>query len=92
LSKEIARSINKKGVVTDDIILEIVTKRLRERDCWSIGWILDGFPRSIEQLNEMESRGLAPDKIIFLEWESELETAESRSHPGTFIGEYWIYA
>jgi adenylate kinase family enzyme len=36
-------------LVPDDVIIGIVVERLREQDCTTRGWLLDGFPRSAPQ-------------------------------------------
>lgn len=40
-------------LVSDDIILKLLKDRLQEKDCEN-GYILDGFPRNIEQAKEYE--------------------------------------
>lgn len=52
------------GLVSDDIITEIVKIRVLEDDC-SNGFILDGFPRTISQAKDLESITNI-DKAIYL--------------------------
>ncbi|MBI2330057.1 nucleoside monophosphate kinase [Candidatus Daviesbacteria bacterium] len=49
-------------LVDDEITAEIVKKRLQESDCQN-GFILDGYPRTIEQVNIFEP---SFDKVIYL--------------------------
>lgn len=49
-------------MVPDDIMLDIVDKRLSEPDC-NNGWILDGFPRTIVQAEGLKAK---PDYVIFI--------------------------
>ena len=42
------------NLVSDDIILELLTKRLSHSDC-NNGYILDGFPRDLEQAKAYEN-------------------------------------
>ncbi|MBN1541207.1 adenylate kinase [candidate division KSB1 bacterium] len=49
-----AQEIMKRGdLVPDDIILELIRERLAETDCKS-GYILDGFPRTLEQAKGLD--------------------------------------
>ena len=40
-------------LVTDDIVIQLVRVRLKEEDC-NEGYILDGFPRTVAQAEELE--------------------------------------
>ncbi len=46
--KYIKKQISSGAFVSDDIILELLEERLQQKDC-NHGYILDGFPRNIEQ-------------------------------------------
>src|SRR4030066_1848888 len=49
-----ARSYMDSGkLVPDDVVIGIVEERLRINDCES-GWILDGFPRTIQQAGALD--------------------------------------
>ena len=54
LGKMAQEIINQGKLVPDDITFNIIKKRLEEEDCKN-GYILDGFPRNIEQANMLES-------------------------------------
>jgi len=65
-------------LVPDDVITNVVLERLKEEDCQSKGWLLDGFPRTeaqAESLNaatkEEGSSILPVDAFILLEVPSE---------------------
>jgi adenylate kinase len=53
LAKKISDTINKGLLVTNDVILEILARRLQLQDA-ATGFILDGFPRSLEQAKLMD--------------------------------------
>jgi len=42
------------GLVGDDLMIELVHERLSESDARSRGYILDGFPRTIEQASALD--------------------------------------
>jgi adenylate kinase len=48
LGARIKRLISSGGLVEDDIVEEIVQRRLQEHD-WNYGFVLDGFPRNNRQ-------------------------------------------
>jgi adenylate kinase len=48
LAKEIAAKLDQGLLVTNDLIIKVLQKRLNQGDC-AKGFILDGFPRSLEQ-------------------------------------------
>lgn len=51
------------ALVPDDVIIGIINKRLSGEDC-ADGFILDGFPRTIEQAKALEDMGVDIDKVI----------------------------
>ncbi len=53
LGKKIDNIISKGEIVPDEIMFEILSNRLSGNDCKN-GFILDGFPRTIEQAIELE--------------------------------------
>ncbi len=57
-----AKSYMDKGeLVPDSIVINIIKGRLQDQDCES-GYILDGFPRTLEQAQALDE-AIQPDKI-----------------------------
>lgn len=54
LGKEAVSYMNKGELVPNKIVIKLLKERLSQEDCQG-GFILDGFPRSIEQARELES-------------------------------------
>lgn len=58
------------GLVDDDIVFSLLEKRLQQPDCEN-GYILDGFPRNIEQAKRFEEVSVQLNKpvdyVIYLE-------------------------
>ena len=53
-------------LVSDELIIDIVTERLQEADC-AEGYMLDGVPRTIAQAEALEKAGIRFDAVIDLE-------------------------
>lgn len=54
------------GLLPDKLILELVQERIAENDCL-VGYLLDGFPRTIVQAEGMKAMGIDVDFIIELQ-------------------------
>lgn len=52
--------------VPDDVMIDIVRKRLHEDDCKN-GFILDGFPRTLTQAEVLEKSDIDIDKVLTIE-------------------------
>jgi adenylate kinase len=62
-------------LVPDDVVISMVTERLRQRDCAN-GFVLDGFPRTVRQAEALdewleEQRGTPLDAALFFEIDEE---------------------
>lgn len=55
--------IDQGKLVPDDTVIELLLERLKNSDCKN-GFILDGFPRTLNQAKELDLRGIAIDKVI----------------------------
>ena len=51
------------SLVSDDIIITLVTERLKAPDCAN-GYLFDGFPRTIPQADAMRNAGVALDYVL----------------------------
>ncbi len=68
--KAAQKLIDKGNLVPDDVVIQLVQERIAEPDCKN-GFILDGFPRTIEQAEALEGLGVNIDRVISLEVEDE---------------------
>ena len=57
------RYIDDGNLVPDDVMIEVVKSRLSEADCKD-GFILDGFPRTLNQAEELEKSGIVIDAVL----------------------------
>ena len=85
-----AKSIMDKGdLVSDEIIISIIAERIKKPDCQK-GFILDGFPRTLQQaisLDEMlENKKIRIDHIIEVKVDENLlfERIKKRAEEGNF--------
>ena len=54
------------SLISDDIIVTLVTERLKAPDCAN-GYLFDGFPRTIPQANAVRQAGVAVDYVLEIE-------------------------
>lgn len=70
LGKKVKGYLEKGLLVPDDIVIEIIEERLRREDVKS-GFILDGFPRTVEQARALEDLfrklNIKDYKIVYLD-------------------------
>jgi len=72
-------------LVSDDIIIGLVTERLKEADCRQ-GYLFDGFPRTIPQAEALKEAGCALDYVLEIDVpDEEIITRMSgrRVHPAS---------
>lgn len=63
-----AQSFMDKGdLVPDDLIINMISRRLKEPDCTEKGWLLDGFPRTASQAQFMQEAGIRANAVLLLE-------------------------
>ncbi len=54
------------GLVSDNIIINLVKERIKEADCAN-GFLFDGFPRTIPQAQAMKAAGIHIDFVVEIE-------------------------
>ncbi|MGP1946929.1 MAG: adenylate kinase [Arsenophonus sp. NC-PG7-MAG3] len=50
-------------LVTNELVIDLVKQRIEQNDCRN-GFLLDGFPRTIQQANAMRKVGIAVDYVL----------------------------
>ena len=90
LSESLKQRMQSGKLVEDELILKIMEKRLNESDL-NNGFILDGFPRNINQAINLEKITKKIDVVIYLEVsKEELERRKKTDFQDTwFVYVYW---
>jgi adenylate kinase len=63
LGKEAKKVMDSGGLVSDDLIINLVKERIAEGDCTK-GFLFDGFPRTIAQADAMKAAGVKIDYVL----------------------------
>jgi adenylate kinase len=64
--------MDKGDLVPDETIIAVVLDRLKQNDCATKGWLLDGFPRTRAQADALEKAGIECDVFIQLDVDENL--------------------
>ncbi|XGA80601.1 adenylate kinase [Halomonas sp. CH40] len=63
LGLKVKEIMNTGGLVSDDIIIDLVKERITQPDCEN-GFLFDGFPRTIPQADAMKEAGVKLDHVL----------------------------
>mgnify|MGYP001265222146 CR=1 FL=1 len=63
LGRQVEKVMSSGGLVTDEIIIELVKARIVEKDCAN-GFLFDGFPRTIPQAEAMLDQDVHIDVVL----------------------------
>ena len=63
LGKQAKEVMDAGKLVPDDVIIGLVKERIQEPDC-AKGFLFDGFPRTIPQVDAMKEAGVAIDAVV----------------------------
>ena len=66
LGREIARQLSTGNLVGDQIVNQVLGQRVRHSDCTK-GFMLDGYPRTLNQAVALQSQLRPKDKIVVIE-------------------------
>lgn len=63
LGKRVKQTMDTGGLVSDDIMIQLIKDRLQQADCVN-GFLLDGYPRTLPQANSLLQNNVDLDYII----------------------------
>ena len=66
IGRKVKSALDKGDYVDTKIVLDTLEARLQRKDT-KRGYVLDGFPRSMQQVREMERRNIGYDHVVFLD-------------------------
>ncbi|MBK86700.1 MAG: adenylate kinase [Flavobacteriaceae bacterium] len=64
-AEKVRQFLDSGKLVPNEIIIEMLVNRINEKDCVN-GFILDGFPRNLEQATSLDDASVNIDRVIFL--------------------------
>lgn len=67
LGREAKAHVDSGNLVPDDVVIDMVAEELRKPQCVETGFVLDGFPRTIDQALALRRHGVVPNRIVQLE-------------------------
>ncbi|HEX4856275.1 MAG TPA: adenylate kinase [Limnobacter sp.] len=85
LGIEAKKVMDSGGLVSDEIIINLVKERLKEADCAN-GYLFDGFPRTIPQAEAMKEAGVKIDYVLEIDVPHEAiidRMSGRRTHPAS---------
>jgi adenylate kinase len=85
LGVEAKKVMDAGGLVSDDLIINLVKERIAQPDC-DQGFLFDGFPRTIPQADAMKAAGVKLDYVLEIDvpFEAIIERMSGRrSHPAS---------
>ena len=85
LGLEAKKVMDAGGLVSDDLIINLVKDRIAQQDC-AKGFLFDGFPRTIPQAEAMKAAGVKLDYVLEIDvpFDAIIERMSGRrSHPAS---------
>lgn len=85
LGQKVKSIMESGGLVSDDIILELIKNRIQDADCQH-GFLLDGFPRTLAQADGLADMGIKLDYVVEIDVDDEeiiKRLSGRRVHPGS---------
>jgi adenylate kinase len=85
LGLEAKKVMDAGGLVSDDLIINLVKDRIAQSDC-AQGFLFDGFPRTIPQAEAMKAAGVKLDYVLEIDvpFDAIIERMSGRrSHPAS---------
>ena len=85
LGLEAKKVMESGGLVSDELIINLVKDRLKQPDCAN-GYLFDGFPRTLAQAEAMKTAGIGVDFVVEIDVPDDVIVARMAGrcvHPGS---------
>ena len=67
-------------LVSDDIVTELVQKKIKGGEAANKSWIIQGFPRTKVQALSLQKIGIIPDKFVLLKVKNSASLARIKNN------------
>lgn len=67
LGEAVRPYVERKMMVPDDLVLQLLQSRLAQLDAVTKGWVIHGFPKTREQAETLTKAGYEPNRVIFMD-------------------------
>ncbi|XP_048586819.1 adenylate kinase 8-like [Nematostella vectensis] len=67
IGESIQPYIDRKMMVPDDLVLQLLHQRMSRLDAVTKGWVLHGFPKTREQAEALGKAGYEPNRVVFMD-------------------------
>ncbi|KAM4577804.1 adenylate kinase 8 [Fundulus diaphanus] len=61
-----------------EVLVQLLQRRLKEKDCLHRGWVLEGFPQTRLQVLQLQQAGIIPEHVVMLEAPEEVLLERNR--------------
>ncbi|KAM7451132.1 Adenylate kinase 8 [Porites harrisoni] len=67
LGEAVRPYVERKMLVPDDLVLQLLRNRLAQLDAVTKGWVIHGFPKTREQAESLTKAGYEPNRVVFMD-------------------------
>ncbi|KAJ3209810.1 Adenylate kinase 8 [Dinochytrium kinnereticum] len=65
-AKELKGFVNDPCAVPENIMMDLIIRRIKKSDCQTNGWVLEGFPFTKQQAEFLNKHDIVPNRLIWL--------------------------
>ena len=65
-SEQLVKYLSAVDSAPSDLMCNAIVERLKKTDCSERGWVLNGFPRNLEEAEMLSSAGIIPNRYLIM--------------------------